>query len=100
MNDDVVGLVDVRRCARSRRRIVVMTVAEVIRAAMELTPEERGRVADVLYEIDAVDQSQVDDAWASLAAQRATEIESGAVRPLTRDEANSYLDSRAAAESA
>lgn len=77
-----------------------MTVAEVIRAAMELTPEERGRVADVLYEIDAVDQSQVDDAWATLAAQRANEIESGEVRPLTRDEANTYLDSRAAAGSA
>lgn len=73
-----------------------MTVAEVIRAAMELTPEERRRVADVLYEIDAVDKSQVDHAWVTLAAQRANEIESGEVRPLTRDEANAYLDTRAA----
>lgn len=77
-----------------------MTVAEVIQAAMALTPEERSRVADVLYEVDEPDQEEIDAAWASVAAQRADEIESGAVKTLTREEADEYLDARAAARGA
>lgn len=77
-----------------------MTVAEVIRAAMALSPEERSRVADVLYQADEADQAAIDAAWAPVAARRADELESGAVRMLTREEANNYLDARAAARDA
>lgn len=77
-----------------------MTVAEVIRAAMALSPEERSRVADVLYQADEADQAAIDEAWASVAARRADELESGAVRVLTREEADEYLDARAAARDA
>lgn len=64
---------------------------------MELSPEERTRVADVLYGIDEPDQDEVDAAWTSVAARRADDLESGAVRALTREEADEYLDARAAA---
>ncbi|MFT4124329.1 MAG: addiction module protein [Microbacteriaceae bacterium] len=73
-----------------------MTVAEVIQAAMRLTPEERSRVADVLYDADAPDQAEIDTAWASVAVRRAEELESSAVKGLTREEADAYLDARAA----
>jgi len=73
-----------------------MTAAEVIRAAMALTPEERSRVADVLYEADEADRAEIDAAWTSVAARRADELESGAVKALTREEADAYLDARAA----
>lgn len=76
-----------------------MTAAEVIRAAMVLTPEERSRVADVLYEADEPDQDEIDAAWASIAARRADEIESGAVRGLTREDLTSFLAKRRAARS-
>lgn len=77
-----------------------MTAAEVIRAAMALSPEERTRVADVLYDLDDADQAEVDAAWASAAAQRAEELESGEVKALTRAEADEYLDARRAARGA
>ncbi|UNX53771.1 addiction module protein [Georgenia sp. TF02-10] len=77
-----------------------MTVADVIRAAMALTPEERSRVADVLYDADAPDQAEVDAAWAAVAARRAEELESGEVTGLTREEADAYLDARRAARGA
>lgn len=67
---------------------------------MELTPEERSRVADVLYGIDEPDQSEIDAAWASVAARRAEDLESGEVRGLTRDELKSFLANRRAARSA
>lgn len=57
-------------------------------------------MADVLYEVDESDQEETDAAWASIAAQRADELETGAVRALTRDEADEYLDARAAARGA
>lgn len=77
-----------------------MTVAEVIQAAMALTPEERSRVADVLYGMDGPDRADVDTAWTSVAARRADELETGTVRALTREEADEYLDARASARRA
>lgn len=73
-----------------------MTVAEVIQAAMALTPEERSRIADVLYEADARDQADIDAAWASVAARRADELENGTVNIMSREQADGYLDARAA----
>lgn len=74
-----------------------MTVAEVMRAAMALTPNERAQVADMLYGIDDADPREIDAAWASLFARRANDLESGAVPALTHEEADAYLDARAAA---
>ncbi|WP_454296447.1 addiction module protein [Salana multivorans] len=72
-----------------------MTVTEVIRAAMSLTPEERARVADALFELGEGEESEIAAEWALIATRRAEEITSGAVGTLTRDEVNEYLDARA-----
>lgn len=77
-----------------------MTAAEVIQAAMALTPEERSRVADVLYDVDETDQAEIDDAWASVAARRADDLESGAVTGLTLEELRALLAERRAARTA
>lgn len=61
---------------------------------MALSPEERSRVADVLYGADEEDRDAVAAAWGSVAAQRSDELESGAVRALTREEADAYLEAR------
>ncbi|MGP9680864.1 addiction module protein [Brachybacterium sp. AOP3-A1-3] len=47
--------------------------------------------------IDEPEPGEVDGAWALVAARRADELESGAVRALTREEADEYLDARSAA---
>lgn len=67
---------------------------------MELTPEERVRVAEAIYETDEGERDEVAASWARVFVQRADEIESGAVVMLTRDEANQFLDARAAARDA
>lgn len=67
---------------------------------MALTPEERSRVADVLYAADEHDQAEVDAAWASVAAQRSDELESGAVKGLSREELKLFLADRRAARNA
>ena len=77
-----------------------MTLAEVIEAAMALTPEERSRVADVLSDVDETDTTAIDTAWAAVAARRADELDSGAVVGLTREELKAYLAERRAARAA
>ncbi len=77
-----------------------MTVADVLRAAMELTPDERARVADMLYGVDEADPRAVDAAWGNVAVRRADDLENGVVRGVTREEADAYLDARAAARTA
>lgn len=77
-----------------------MTLAEVIEAAMALTPEERSRVADVLSDVDETDTTAIDTAWAAVAARRADELDSGAVTGLTREELKAFLAERRAARAA
>ncbi|MGO1544621.1 MAG: addiction module protein [Gulosibacter sp.] len=74
-----------------------MKVADLIKAAMALTPNERERVADELYAANALGQGEVDTAWIAVAELRAAQLDSGTVRMLSREEANDYLDSQAAA---
>lgn len=42
-------------------------------------------------------QEDINAAWASVAARRAEELESGAVEAMTREEVDDFLDARAAA---
>lgn len=77
-----------------------MTLAEVIEAAMALTPEERSRVADVRSDVDETDTTAIDTAWAAVAARRADELDSGAVVGLTREELKTFLAGRRAARAA
>ena len=76
-----------------------MTAAEVIRAAMELSPTEREEIAQTLLEsIDGgVDQAEVDAAWKTEISSRIDEIRSGKVKGLTREELKGFLDERRAA---
>lgn len=75
-------------------------MADVIEAAMALTPEERSRVADVLSEVDERDATAVDAAWAVVAARRADELDSGTIDGLTREELKALLAERRAARTA
>lgn len=77
-----------------------MTIAEVIEAAMALTPEERAQVAYVLSTVDEPDTRAVAEAWAAVAARRADELESGTVAGFTRKELTEFLTERRAARAA
>lgn len=77
-----------------------MTAAEVIRAAMELSPAEREDVARTL--LDSVDdgdadQDKVEASWKSVVSSRINEIRRGEVDGLTRDEVKAFLAERRAA---
>lgn len=81
-------------------RLGAMTAAEVIRAAMELSPAEREDVARTL--LDSVDdgdadQDEVDASWKSVVSSRINEIRRGEVDGLTRDEVKAFLAARRAA---
>lgn len=67
---------------------------------MALTPEERAQVADLLYRIDEIDQSEVDAAWASVSAERFAQLRSGEAKAFTRAEVEAYLERRLSARSA
>ncbi|MDR2984657.1 MAG: addiction module protein [Nocardiopsaceae bacterium] len=75
-----------------------MTAAEVIRAAMALSPDEREEVAQTLLEsVDGgVDQADVDAAWKGEIARRVDEIRRGDVEGLTREELRAFLNERRA----
>jgi len=77
-----------------------MTAAEVIRAAKALTPVERAHVAEVLWGIDEVDQSEVEAAWARVSTERFERVRRGLARTFTREEAEAHLDARLAAKEA
>lgn len=86
-----VGAVQPHRYSRK------MTAAEVIRAAMELPPEGRARVVDVLLEADEGTPSTVDSAWRSEVTRRIGEIRDGNARGMTLDEVTAFLEERRAA---
>lgn len=65
-------------------------MAEVIEAAMELTPEERARVAHALIEADEGKQGEVDTAWENEVTGRLEEIRSGQVRGQTNAERRAF----------
>lgn len=73
-----------------------MTAAEVIRAAMELSPVEREEVAQALLETieGGVDQAETDDAWKTEIGSRLDDIRAGRFEGLTRDEVKSFLNER------
>lgn len=79
-----------------------MTAADVIRAAMELAPDEREEVArTLLSSLGAdVEQSNIDKAWRVEVERRVQEIRQGEVRGMTRDELSTFLSERRAARSA
>lgn len=76
-----------------------MTLAEVIRAGMELSPAEREEAAHVLLESieGGADQAGVNAVWAEEFARRAEDLESGQVAMMTREQLDAFLDERAAA---
>ncbi|MHA3683001.1 addiction module protein [Leucobacter sp. HY1908] len=76
-----------------------MTMAEVIAAAIALTPEERSRVADVLSDVDGPDAVAVETAWARVATRRADELDRGTVAGLTREDLKALLANRRASRS-
>lgn len=69
-----------------------MTVADVIQAAMALTPEERAQVADVLYGTDDLELDEVSDAWIRVSVDRFESIKRGDAKTFDRAEAEAFLD--------
>lgn len=77
-----------------------MKMAEVIAAAMALTPEERSHVADVLSDVDEADTAAVDSMWAAVAARRAEELSNSVVTGLSREDLSTFLAERRASRNA
>lgn len=75
-----------------------MTEAEVIRAAMELSPSERERVAEILLEsVDvAAAPTAVTDEQKAVIRSRAAELEADPAIGLTRDELRARVAARRA----
>lgn len=78
-----------------------MTAAEIIRAAMELVPEEREEVAKTLLASlpDFAVHGGLDPAWDSEIAARVDEVRNGKVVGLSREELRSFLQDRRALRS-
>jgi putative addiction module component (TIGR02574 family) len=64
------------------------TVEELAAQALTLSSESRARLADILVESLADDESPtISQAWMSVAKRRLEEIETGAVQPIPGEEA-------------
>ena len=68
-------------------------VADVLQAAMALSPAEREEVAETLLEsIDGeTDERVPDEAWLSEIGRRVSEVRSGTVTMLTRSEVDAMV---------
>lgn len=65
-----------------------MTVKDIISAALDLTPEQRSQVADLLLEsLDAEAPPQLSDAWIKEINRRIADIESGNAKGIPWEEA-------------
>lgn len=73
-----------------------MTAAEIIRAAMELVPEEREQVAQTLL-ASLPEQGDLDSAWNQEISARLDEIRDGRVPGMSRDELRTLLEERRSA---
>jgi hypothetical protein len=62
-------------------------LAEALRLPSEARAEIAGRLLRSLDEDDAEDPAEVQAAWTAELAQRRHELATGAVKPMTRDEA-------------
>ena len=79
----------------------VITYEEIMSAAMALSPNERGMLAEHLIQsldaedqLDADDQERIDKLWAEEAERRLKEIQDGLVKPIPGDEVMRRLRSR------
>jgi putative addiction module component (TIGR02574 family) len=67
-----------------------MRRAELLKAALELTPEEREQLADELWaSLDGGTPAQVEQAWADQIERRLDEADSGRVKPIPGNEVRS-----------
>lgn len=67
---------------------VPLTLEELAEIALELPPESRARLAELLVEsLHTAEPTDIDRAWAAEARRRAEELESGAVEPIPAEEA-------------
>ena len=65
-----------------------LTPEQLAEKAMDLPPESRVRLADLLVEsLDAVELGPIDRAWGVEARRRRDEVRSGAVKPIPANEA-------------
>jgi putative addiction module component (TIGR02574 family) len=79
----------------------ISTYEEIMSAAMALSPNERGMLAEHLIrsldaydQIDADDQERIDRFWAEEAERRNQEIEDGIVKAIPGEEVMNRLRSR------
>jgi putative addiction module component (TIGR02574 family) len=80
---------------------VISTYEEIMSAAMALSPNERGMLAEHLiksldaeYQLEAEDQERIDKLWAEEAERRNQEIEDGIVKAIPGEEVMNRLRSR------
>ena len=79
----------------------ISTYEEIMSAAMALSSNERGMLADLLIQsldaeaqLDAEDQERIDKLWAEEAERRNQEIEDGIVQAIPGEEVMNRLRSR------
>ena len=79
----------------------ISTYEEIMSAAMALSPNERGMLAEHLIEsldaedkFEAEDQERIDRLWAEEAERRNREIEDGIVKAIPGEEVMNRLRSR------
>jgi putative addiction module component (TIGR02574 family) len=71
------------------------TFEEILSAALELPPEKRATLADLLLvSLDGPNQKEIDAAWAEEAERRMREIEEGKVETIDGELAMQKLRSR------
>jgi len=82
-------------------KAISSTYEEIMSAAMALSSNERGMLADLLIQsldaeaqLDAEDQERIDKLWAEEAERRNQEIEDGIVQAIPGEEVMNRLRSR------
>jgi putative addiction module component (TIGR02574 family) len=65
-----------------------LTPEELAEQAMDLPPESRARLADLLVEsLDAAEIGPIDRAWAAEARKRRDEVRSGSIKAIPAEDA-------------
>ena len=82
-------------------KAISSTYEEIMSAAMALSSNERGMLADLLIQsldaeaqLDAEDQERIDKLWAEEAERRNREIEDGVVKAIPGEEVMNRLRAR------
>ena len=68
-----------------------MSVNEILDAALKLSPDERARIADALYEAESGSEAEVSKAWQQEITRRIADIDSTDCHWLSEQELKDYI---------